>query len=75
MCIFLCFISCVCLQVSQISCIFECLLDEEEKALKEHSDDVRWAEVVLNVNDIVKVHSSFHFHLFFYSCTQIIGPG
>ncbi len=53
----------VCLQVSQISCIFECLLDEEEKALKEHSDDVRWAEVVLNVNDIVKVHSSFHFHL------------
>ncbi|XP_016396129.1 nuclear pore complex protein Nup133-like [Sinocyclocheilus rhinocerous] len=53
-CIFLCFISCLCLQVSQISSIFECLLDEEEKALKEHSDAARWAEVVLNVNDIVK---------------------
>uniref|UniRef100_A0A8C1HJQ6 Nuclear pore complex protein Nup133 n=1 Tax=Cyprinus carpio carpio TaxID=630221 RepID=A0A8C1HJQ6_CYPCA len=41
-------------EVSQISSIFECLLDEEEKALKEHSDSARWAEVVLNVNDIVK---------------------
>ncbi|XP_016362068.1 nuclear pore complex protein Nup133-like [Sinocyclocheilus anshuiensis] len=41
-------------EVSQISSIFECLLDEEEKALKEHSDATRWAEVVLNVNDIVK---------------------
>uniref|UniRef100_A0A8C2PVK1 Nucleoporin 133 n=1 Tax=Cyprinus carpio TaxID=7962 RepID=A0A8C2PVK1_CYPCA len=41
-------------EVSQISSIFECLLDEEEKALKEHSDAARWAEVVLNVNDIVK---------------------
>lgn len=71
-CIFLCFISCLCLQVSQISSIFECLLDEEEKALKEHSDAARWAEVVLNVNDIVKVHSNFHFHLFINSCTQNI---
>ncbi|KAK2909323.1 hypothetical protein Q8A67_005160 [Cirrhinus molitorella] len=42
-------------EVSQISSIFECLLDEEEKVLKEHSDAARWAEVVLNVNDIVKV--------------------
>ncbi|CAM4471039.1 hypothetical protein PO909_015770 [Leuciscus waleckii] len=41
-------------EVSQISSIFECLLDEEEKALKEHPDAARWAEVVLNVNDIVK---------------------
>ncbi|XP_051559907.1 nuclear pore complex protein Nup133 [Myxocyprinus asiaticus] len=42
-------------EVSQISSIFECLLDEEEKALKENPDDsVRWAEVVLNVNDIIK---------------------
>uniref|UniRef100_A0A8C2KZ30 Nucleoporin 133 n=1 Tax=Cyprinus carpio TaxID=7962 RepID=A0A8C2KZ30_CYPCA len=41
-------------EVSQISSIFECLLDEEEKALKEHSDAARWAEVVLNVNEIVK---------------------
>ncbi|XP_051749534.1 nuclear pore complex protein Nup133 [Ctenopharyngodon idella] len=41
-------------EVSQISSIFECLLDEEEKALKEHPDASRWAEVVLNVNDIVK---------------------
>ncbi|XP_043093975.1 nuclear pore complex protein Nup133 isoform X2 [Puntigrus tetrazona] len=41
-------------EVSQISSIFECLLDEEDKALKEHSDAARWAELVLNVNDIVK---------------------
>lgn len=61
--VFLSDLSCVSLQVSQISSIFECLLDEEEKALKEHPDASRWAEVVLNVNDIVKVpvfFSPFH---------------
>ncbi|KAA0721879.1 Nuclear pore complex protein [Triplophysa tibetana] len=42
-------------EVSAISSIFECLLDEEEKGLKENPDEsVRWAEVVLNVNDIIK---------------------
>lgn len=41
-------------EVSQISSIFECLLDEEEKALKEHPDAARWGEVVLSVNDIIK---------------------
>ncbi|XP_030636232.1 nuclear pore complex protein Nup133 [Chanos chanos] len=42
-------------EVSQISSIFECLLDEEEKALKENPvDSVQWAEVVLNVNNIIK---------------------
>lgn len=57
--------------MSQISSIFECLLDEEEKVLKEHSDAARWAEVVLNVNDIVKVSNSFSY-LFINSCIQII---
>ncbi|XP_055060276.2 nuclear pore complex protein Nup133 isoform X1 [Misgurnus anguillicaudatus] len=42
-------------EVSQISSIFECLLDEEEKGLKENPDEsVQWAEVVLSVNDIIK---------------------
>lgn len=51
---------CVCahFQVSQISSIFESLLDEEEKCLKENSvTSVKWAEVVLNVNNIIKVSS------------------
>ncbi|XP_028828633.1 nuclear pore complex protein Nup133 [Denticeps clupeoides] len=42
-------------EVSQISSIFECLLDEEEKALSENPvDSVQWAEVVLDVNSIIK---------------------
>ncbi|XP_060755074.1 nuclear pore complex protein Nup133 [Neoarius graeffei] len=42
-------------EVSQISSIFESLLDEEEKCLKENPvTSVKWAEVVLNVNNIVK---------------------
>ncbi|XP_072513752.1 nuclear pore complex protein Nup133 [Salminus brasiliensis] len=42
-------------EVSQISSIFECLLDEEEKCLKNNPvGSVKWAEVVLNVNIIVK---------------------
>ncbi|KAI4880083.1 hypothetical protein NFI96_025378 [Prochilodus magdalenae] len=42
-------------EVSQISSIFECLLDEEEKCLKENPvASVKWAEVVLNVNTIIK---------------------
>ncbi|XP_036413651.1 nuclear pore complex protein Nup133 [Colossoma macropomum] len=42
-------------EVSQISSIFECLLDEEEKCLKENPvGSVKWAEVVLNVNTIIK---------------------
>ncbi|KAM9454415.1 nuclear pore complex protein Nup133 [Clarias gariepinus] len=42
-------------EVSQISSIFESLLDEEERCLKENAvTSVKWAEVVLNVNLIVK---------------------
>uniref|UniRef100_A0A8B9HK96 Nucleoporin 133 n=1 Tax=Astyanax mexicanus TaxID=7994 RepID=A0A8B9HK96_ASTMX len=42
-------------EVSQISSIFECLLDEEEKCLKSNPvGSVKWAEVVLNVNIIIK---------------------
>uniref|UniRef100_A0A3B4DZX2 Nuclear pore complex protein Nup133 n=1 Tax=Pygocentrus nattereri TaxID=42514 RepID=A0A3B4DZX2_PYGNA len=42
-------------EVSQISSIFECLLDEEEKCLKENPvGSVKWAAVVLNVNTIIK---------------------
>ncbi|XP_066515739.1 nuclear pore complex protein Nup133 [Hoplias malabaricus] len=42
-------------EVSQISSIFYCLLDEEEKCLKENPvGSVKWAEVVLNINTIIK---------------------
>lgn len=47
------------LQVSQVSSIFESLLDEEERTLREHPvDSVEWAEVVVDVNNIMKVHGS-----------------
>lgn len=43
-------------QVSQISSVFDCLLEEEERTLKENPvDSVQWAEVVLTVNNIIKV--------------------
>lgn len=43
-------------QVSQISSVFDCLLEEEEQTLKENPvDSVQWAEVVLTVNNIIKV--------------------
>ncbi|KAM9362740.1 nuclear pore complex protein Nup133 [Symphorus nematophorus] len=42
-------------EVSQISTVFECLLEEEERSLKENPvDSVQWAEVVLTVNNIIK---------------------
>ncbi|XP_029632883.1 nuclear pore complex protein Nup133 isoform X2 [Salmo trutta] len=42
-------------EVSQISSVFECLLEEEERTLKENPvDSVKWAEVVLSVNTIIK---------------------
>uniref|UniRef100_A0A8C9YUF7 Nucleoporin 133 n=1 Tax=Sander lucioperca TaxID=283035 RepID=A0A8C9YUF7_SANLU len=42
-------------EVSQISSVFECLLDEEERSLKESPvDSVQWAEVVLTVNNVIK---------------------
>lgn len=46
--------------MSQISSVFDCLLEEEERSLKENSvDSVQWAQVVLTVNNIIKVRSSF----------------
>lgn len=43
-------------QVSQISSVFDCLLEEEERALKKNPvESVQWAEVVLTVNNIIKV--------------------
>uniref|UniRef100_A0A8C8IF18 Nucleoporin Nup133/Nup155-like N-terminal domain-containing protein n=1 Tax=Oncorhynchus tshawytscha TaxID=74940 RepID=A0A8C8IF18_ONCTS len=46
-------------EVSQISSVFECLLEEEERTLKENPvDSVKWAEVVLSVNTIIKVHNT-----------------
>uniref|UniRef100_A0A3Q3QI17 Nuclear pore complex protein Nup133 n=1 Tax=Monopterus albus TaxID=43700 RepID=A0A3Q3QI17_MONAL len=43
-------------EVSQISSVFECLLEEEERSLKENPvDSVQWAEVVVTVNSIIKV--------------------
>lgn len=42
-------------EVSQISSVFDCLLEEEERALKENPvESVQWAEVVLTVNSIIK---------------------
>ncbi|XP_052383707.1 nuclear pore complex protein Nup133-like [Oncorhynchus keta] len=42
-------------EVSQISSVFECLLEEEERTLKENPvDSVKWAEVVISVNTIIK---------------------
>ncbi|XP_061626192.1 nuclear pore complex protein Nup133 [Phyllopteryx taeniolatus] len=42
-------------EVSQISTIFDCLLEEEERSLRENPvDSVQWAEVVLTVNTIIK---------------------
>uniref|UniRef100_A0A1A7XUQ0 Nucleoporin 133 n=2 Tax=Iconisemion striatum TaxID=60296 RepID=A0A1A7XUQ0_9TELE len=42
-------------EVSQISCVFECLLEEEEQSLKVNPvDSVQWAEVVLTINNIIK---------------------
>ncbi|CAJ1052844.1 nuclear pore complex protein Nup133 [Xyrichtys novacula] len=42
-------------EVSQISSVFDCLLEEEERCLKENQvDSVQWAEVVLTVNNIIK---------------------
>uniref|UniRef100_A0A3Q3X1Q8 Nucleoporin Nup133/Nup155-like C-terminal domain-containing protein n=1 Tax=Mola mola TaxID=94237 RepID=A0A3Q3X1Q8_MOLML len=42
-------------EVSQISSLFDCLLEEEERSLKENPvDSVQWAEVVLTVNSIIK---------------------
>ncbi|KAM9315155.1 nuclear pore complex protein Nup133 [Pholidichthys leucotaenia] len=42
-------------EVSQISSVFDCLLEEEEHSLKENPvDSVQWAEVVLTVSNIIK---------------------
>lgn len=42
-------------EVSQISSVLECLLEEEDRSLKENPvDSVQWAEVVVAVNIIIK---------------------
>ncbi|XP_045293385.1 nuclear pore complex protein Nup133 isoform X2 [Leopardus geoffroyi] len=42
-------------EVSQVDTIYECLLEHEEQVLKETSlESVEWAEVVINVNSILK---------------------
>ncbi|XP_077426499.1 nuclear pore complex protein Nup133 isoform X2 [Vanacampus margaritifer] len=42
-------------EISQISTIFDCLLEEEEKSLRENPvDSVEWAEVVMTVDTIIK---------------------
>lgn len=43
-------------QVSQVDSICECLLAHEEQVLKDTPlESVEWAEVVINVNSILKV--------------------
>ncbi|KAM4749954.1 nuclear pore complex protein Nup133 [Anableps anableps] len=42
-------------EVSQISLLFDCLVEEEERILKENpADSQEWADVVLTVNNILK---------------------
>lgn len=42
-------------EVSQVSSVFDCLLEEEERSLKENPvDSVQWAEGVITVNNIIK---------------------
>lgn len=42
-------------EVSQVSTVLDCLLEEEERSLKDNPvDSVQWAEVVLTVNNIIK---------------------
>lgn len=42
--------------MSQVDTICECLLEHEEQVLKDASlESVDWAEVVINVNNILKV--------------------
>lgn len=42
-------------EVSQVSSVFDCLLEEEERSLKENPvNSVQWAEAVLTVNTIIK---------------------
>ncbi|XP_058496946.1 nuclear pore complex protein Nup133 isoform X2 [Solea solea] len=42
-------------EVSQVSSVFDCLLEEEDRSLKERPvDSVQWAEVVLAVNTMVQ---------------------
>ncbi|XP_065586454.1 nuclear pore complex protein Nup133 isoform X1 [Cyrtonyx montezumae] len=42
-------------EVSQIDSIFGCLLEEEEQILRElHIESIEWAQVVVNVNNIIK---------------------
>ncbi|XP_047433725.1 nuclear pore complex protein Nup133 isoform X1 [Mugil cephalus] len=42
-------------EVSQISSVFDCLLEEEERSLRDNPvDSVQWAEVVLAVNNVIK---------------------
>lgn len=45
-------------QVSQVDTVCECLLEHEEQVLKDTSlESVEWAEVVINVNSILKVQN------------------
>lgn len=42
-------------EVSQIGSVFECLLDEEERSLKDNPvDSVQWAEDIITINNILK---------------------
>lgn len=52
--------------MSQVDTICECLLEHEEQVLKDTSlESVEWAEVVINVNTILKVPK----------CSDFSGPG
>lgn len=48
-------------KVSQIDSIFECLLEEEEQILKDMPiESIEWAQIVVNVNNIIKVQNCIH---------------
>lgn len=45
-------------KVSQIDSIFESLLEEEEQILKDMPiESIEWAQIVVNVNNIIKVQN------------------
>ncbi|KAJ3614211.1 hypothetical protein NHX12_017786 [Muraenolepis orangiensis] len=41
-------------EVSQVSLVFECLLEEERSLIANSDDSAQWTETVLNVNNIIK---------------------
>lgn len=51
-------------KVSHIDSIFESLLEEEEQILKDMPiESIEWAQIVVNVNNIIKVQNCLNHHV------------